>query len=67
MFEKLKKIFGPASDEVRMRAQPIEMNQSLERALSRKEARLQRLLTIKEPTREIRDEIAHLTYLLEKK
>lgn len=61
MFEKLKQLLSPP-DAVKLEAQPIEMNPSPEKVLTRKEARLERLLSVTNPTREMRDEIAFLTY-----
>lgn len=60
MFENLKKFFAPEPEEVRMQAQPIEMNPSSEKVLTRKEARLARLLTVKNPTPEMLAEIEKL-------
>lgn len=62
MFEKLKQLFTPP-DAVKMDAQPIELNPPQEKVLSRREARLQRLLTIENPSQEVQDEIAFLTYV----
>ena len=54
MFEAIKKYFGKG---VKMEAKPIEINPTVPMVLSRNEARLARLLTIKDPTDEIKAEI----------
>lgn len=60
MFEKIKKMFSPSSKEeatVTVTTAPIEVNPSEDKVMSRKEARLARLLTIDAPTTEIKEEI----------
>lgn len=61
MFEKLKNFFSvPKPEEIKLQAQPIELNASSEKVLTRKEARLGRLLTIQNPTPEVQAEIEKL-------
>lgn len=61
MFEKLKKWFGGT---VEMEAQPIEVNPTESKQLTRNEARLERLLTIKYPSTEVLAEITKLRELI---
>lgn len=57
MFEALKKYFGK---EVKMEAKPIEINPTVPDVLTRREARIERLLSIANPSDEIKAEIKRL-------
>ena len=60
MFETIKRFFAKPSDEMALKAQPIEINPTVPVALTRREARLGRLLTIADPSDEIKAEIKRL-------
>lgn len=52
--------FAPKREELTIQAHPIEVNPAPEQVLTRKEARLTRLLTIQDPTPEVLAEINKL-------
>lgn len=62
MFDFIKNIFKTEEVEVEQVATPLplEVNPSPSRLTNRKEARLQRLLSIKSPSAEIKEEIVSL-------
>lgn len=60
MFDFIKNIFKTEETEQKVAPLPIEVNPSISRLTNRKEARLQRLLTIKSPSEEIKEEIISL-------
>lgn len=66
MLEKLKNWFkgekptDKSIDDIALQAQPIEINPTAPVALTRREARLGRLLTITDPSDEIKAEIKRL-------
>lgn len=57
MFEKIKSWFRHEEATVEMQPQPIEINPAPDVVLSRNESRLARLLTILDPSEEIKAEI----------
>lgn len=64
MFESIKRIFAKSrpkrTDEMALQAQSIEINPIVPVALTRLEARLERLLSIADPSDEIKAEINRL-------
>lgn len=62
ILSKIKEFFfgKEKEDEVAITPNPIEINPTEVRVLSRKEARLQRLLTIENPSKALQQEIRQL-------
>jgi hypothetical protein len=60
VFDFIKKMFTSEEAEQVIAPLPIEVNPTTSRLTNRKEARLQRLLTIKSPSEEVKEEILSL-------
>jgi hypothetical protein len=60
VFDFIKKMFKVEEAKQLVAPLPIEVNTPTSRLTNRKEARLQRLLTVKSPSKEIKEEILSL-------